>query len=257
MPRIPIRSALLLGLVFLVAAPAAAQERTSAAYTSTSDLGDVRPFQAWITDATFTRGVDIEPELRFQDFDGASVLVAGARAAVWASDDLEAGGQWGFASIDPENGDGETGLRDLGAYARYRLPVQAEFDAAVGAAFTLPVGSEDVRAGNFDFRGFGALRYDVDGNLTLIGSAGLESVEFGNDRELGLFLGGGTIVPITEELATIAELNLSTATDVARLTGGLDYELPPGGHLRGAIALGLDDDAPNFELILGFAIPVY
>ena len=252
-----IRRFALLSISLLLITPAAAQERTSAAYTGTSDLDDVRPFQAWVTDAVFTRGIDIEPQLQQQDFDGASILIAGARAAVWTTDDLELGGNWGFASVDPDGGDGETGLRDLGLYGRYRIPVDPAWDVAVGGEFSLPVGDEDVGGGSFDFRGFGALRYDLDGNLTLIASGGLESIERFDDRELGLFLGGGTIVPLTEEVALITELNMSTASDAAQITGGVDFELPPGGHLRAALALGLDDDAPNWELIFGFAIPVY
>lgn len=254
MTRILALSALVIALAL---GDAAAQGRTSAAYTGTGDLSDVRPFQSWVSDATFTRGVDVEPEFRFQDFDFGKRLVAGARAAVWVNDDVEAGGRWGFASIDPDGGDGETGLRDLDAYARYRLPFDDAIQGAVGGEFSLPIGDEDVGGGSFDFRGFGALRYDVDGNLTLIGHAGFESIEIANDRELGLYFGGGAIVPLVEEAALIAELDISTAADTASLTGGVDFELPPGGHLRAALSLGLDDRAPDYELIFGFAIPVY
>jgi len=250
--------AFVLSLAILTWAPSAgAQMRTSAAYTGTSDLSDVRPFQAWVTDAVFTRGVDVEPELRLQDFDGGQVLIAGARSAVWLRDDTEVGVHWGFASFDPDRGDGDTGLRDLDVYGRYRLDVRGDLDMAIGSEISLPVGDESIGAGSFDFRGFGAVRYDIDGNMTLIGSAGLESLERFDDRELGIFFGAGTLVPLTEETTLIAELNLSTASDAAQLTGGVDFELPPGGHLRAALALGLDDDAPNYELILGFAIPVY
>lgn len=252
------RTFALCALVLTVLAPTVgAQTRTSAAYTGTDDLTDVRPFQAWVTDAVFTRGVDIEPELRYQDYDFGKLLIAGARTAVWVTNDIEAGGRWGFASVDPDVGDGNTGLRDLDAYLRYRLPIDEDFVASVGGEFSLPIGDAESGGDSFDFRGFGAMRYDVDGNLTLLASAGLESIEIGNDRELGLLLGGGTIIPMTEEVALIAELNFSTASDVAQVTGGVDVELPPGGHLRAALALGLDNDAPNYELILGFAIPVY
>lgn len=252
------RLALLACLPFLFAAEsAAAQERTSAAYTGTSDLDDVRPFRAWVTDAVFTRGVDVEPQLIRQDFDGASVLIAGARLAAWVADGFELGGDWSFASIDPENGDGDSGLRDLGVYGRYRIPVDESLVFAVGGESTIPFGDESVGGGALDFRGFGALRYDADGNLTFLANAGIESVERFDDHDLGLFIGGGTIVPLTEETAIIAEIDISTATDASQITAGVDYELPPGGHLRAAIGLGLDDDAPNWELIFGFAIPVY
>lgn len=247
---------LALALLFVVS-PASAQMRTSAATTGTGDLSDVRPFQAWVADAVFTRGVDVEPEFRFQDVDFAKFIVAGARVAAWVNPDLEAGGRWGFASFDPEVGDGGTGLRDLDLYARHRIPVDADLDLAVGTEIGLPIGDDDVGAGNFEFRGFVAMRHDVDGDMTLLANAGLESIERGDDREFGLLLGGGVIVPITEEAALVTELTFSTAAEIAQITGGVDFELPPGGHLRAALALGLDDGAPDVEVVLGFAIPVY
>ena len=243
--------------LLLVVSSASAQMRTSAATTGTGDLTDVRPFQAWVTDAVFTRGVDVEPEFRFQDVDFATFIVAGARLAAWVNPNLEAGGRWGFASFDPEGGDGSTGLRDLDLYARHRIAVDADLDLAAGAEIGLPIGDDDVGAGNLAFRGFGALRYDVDGDMTVLAHAGFESIERGDDRKFGLVLGGGVIVPLTEEAALVTELGFASASDAAQITGGIDFELPPGGHLRAALALGLDDGAPDVEVVLGFAIPVY
>ena len=156
-----VRSLICCALFLVLAAPVSAQDteyRSSAAYTTTGDLSDVRPFQAWVTDAVITEGVDIEPELRFQDFDFASRLVFGARAAVWVSERVEAGGRWGFSTFDPERGDSETGLNDLDVYARYRFPVRGEVDLAGGMEFGLPVGKDTIGAGTFDFRAFTASR---------------------------------------------------------------------------------------------------
>lgn len=252
-----VRSGLVVTALIALASPVSAQMQSSPAYTTTSDLTDVRPFLAWVTDATFTKGVDIEPVLVFGDSDNFSTLLAGTRAAVWVADGFELGGSWGFRSVDPSIGESRNGLDDLALYGRYELPVQTDATVAIGAEFTLPVGEEDVGAGNFDLNVFGAVRYDADGNATLFGHAGVQSIERGNDREAGLLLGGGILVPLTEELALVGELALGTASESAAILGGVDYELPPGGHLRAALALGLDDGAPDFELRLGFSIPVY
>jgi hypothetical protein len=244
-------------------APARAQMQSSAAYTTTSDLSDVRPFKAWVTDATFTRGVDLEPVLVFGDSDFGSTLFAGARVAVWVAEGFELGGGWGFRSVDPSGpGDNENGLDDLSLYGRYQLPLDVDPVVAIGAEFFLPVGKDEVGAGNFDVNVFGAIRYDANGNATLLGHAGVQSIERGGpgrgkDREAGLLLGGGILVPLTEELALVSELALATASESASILGGVDFELPPGGHLRAAVALGLDDGSPDFELLLGFSIPVY
>lgn len=249
--------ALVCAAALSLAAAAPAQMQSSSAYTTTDDLTDVRPFEAWVTDATFTKGVDVEPVLVFGDSDGFSSLLAGARAAVWVAEGFELGGSWGFRSVDPSVGDSRNGLDDLAIYGRYELPVEADATIAIGAEFTLPVGEEDVGASNFDVNVFGAVRYDANGNATLFGHAGVQSIELGDDREAGLLLGGGVLVPLTEELALVSELNLATASEAASILGGVDYELPPGGHLRAAVGLGLDDGAPDFELRLGFSIPVY
>lgn len=227
-------------------------------YTTTEDLRDVRPFQAWLTDATWTSGVDVEPVAEFANLDDASGIFAGAQGAFWLSEDFEVGGRWGFLSIDPENFDSESGISDLALYGRYRLGLAIDdTETAVGLVTTLPIGSEDVGQSNFDLQAFGALRYTTADGIAVLGQMGIDSQEVGDDRELGILLGGGTIIPVTEELAAIAELQLTTAIDYAAISAGVDYELPPGGHLRAALLLGIDDAAPDAELRLGFAIPVY
>lgn len=240
----------------LLASAASAQMQSSSAYTTTDDLSDVRLFLGWIPDATFTRGVDVEPWLRWGNYDRLSTISAGALAGVWVNEDLEVGGRWGFTSFDHDDFGEESGLNDLTLYGRYRLPLEVDPVVAVGGEFTLPVGDDDIGQGNFDFHVFGAMRYDVEGAVTLTAHAGIESVDR-RDREAGIRLGGGVIAPMTEELALVAELSLTTAYDWAAVLAGVDYELPPGGHLRAALALGLDDAAPDVELLLGFSIPVY
>ena len=248
---------LIVSVLALWLGPAAAQMQTSHAYTTTNDLSDVRPFKAWVTDATFTRGVDVEPVLVFGDGDDFSTLLAGVRAAVWVAEGFELGGSWGFRSVDPNVGDTNNGLDDLAIYGRYELPVETDATIAIGAEFTLPVGKADVGASNFDVNVFGALRYDANGDATFFGHVGVQSIERRGDREAGLLLGGGVLVPLTEELALVSELVFSPASDAASILGGIDFELPPGGHLRAALSMGLDDGAPDFELLLGFSIPVY
>lgn len=246
--------------LLLVAWPATvvAQMQTSSAYTTTDDLSDVRPFQGWLRDATFTPGVDLEPVLEIGNWDDFTTVFAGAQAAFWTTRDVELGGRFGVVNFDSDNGGSESGVSDLRLYGRYRLPIDSAATYAVGSSFDLPIGDEDVFESTFDFAFFGAMRYTVPDGVAILARVGIESLERGRDnRESGIFLGGGALVPVTEELAIVAEFDLTTAVDFAAITGGVDFELPPGGHLRAAIALGLDDQAPDVELRLGFAIPVY
>ena len=251
--------------VFPLSVAAQTQTRTAdrPAYTSTEDLNDVRPFQAWIQDAVITEGVDLEPVVEFSNLDFASILFAGARTDYWIRPDLEIGARYGVVHLDPTDFNGqrveaETGASDLLLYTRYLFPVQEGLPrVAIGAGFDLPIGSEKVQQGTFDFLGFVAARHEIVNGVELLGNAGIESLERRGKRENGLRLGGGAIIPLTDELAGIAEFAIGTAGEFAAISGGVDLELPPGGHLRGAISIGLDDGAPDYQLLFGLAIPVY
>jgi hypothetical protein len=255
-----------LGLVVQSTAWAQSSSRAAGrpAYTSTDDLTDVRPFDAWITDCVITEGVDIEPDVRWGNNDAFNVLNVDARLAVWAAPNLEVGGVFGLTSIDFDSNvlDDTTGASDLTLYGRYRFsggPGSDDPTFAGGMLFDIPVGDEDVLEGTFDFALFGAFRSSLANGVDVFANASIESLEprFVNDRENGIRLGGGAIVPITEEWAFIGEGNLGTADDSLTLTGGFDYELPPGGHLRLALTVGLDDGSDDIAFTAGFAIPVY
>lgn len=241
----------------LAAGPAPAQTTTpKPAFTTTDDLSDVRPFQGWFTDATITEGVDVEPELQFGNGDFFTRLFAGARVAAWVRPNLEVGGQLGIVNYDFESAGSETGLSDLRTYARYRL-LDSEVDFSVGGVLDLPTGSEDAGQSRLDLLLFVATRVPVGGGNEFTGSAGIENLD-GPDRETGVVLNGGLIVPVAEEVAVVGELNIRTAYDTAAtLSAGIDYEMPPGGHLRGGIAVGLNNNSEDVALFASFAIPVW
>ena len=232
--------------------PALAQRRTSPAYTGTGDLRDVRPFVSWFTDAVITQGIDIEPFLTMFD-DDADGVMAGARFSVWAVEALEVGGQMAYLDIQ----DGDSGLSDFLVYGRYALDMGEDLpDITVGGHIDLPTGEENVGESTVDFTIFAASRFDLVSGWTIHANAGLESLEFNDDRESGLLLGGGLIAPITGSLAALGEINIGN-NDYAAATFGADYELPPGNHLRAGFSIGLDDGAPDLVFQLAMSIPVY
>lgn len=247
-------------LATFVALPSAAQETTtnaSAAYTSTSDLSDVRLFQSWTADATFTPGVDLEPYFAWNNWNGFNTWSFGARVAMWVHDGVEAGGRIAWAGVDPDSFDGESGFGDIDLHLRYRLPVAFPGTVAAGGEVRLPTGSEDTGQNNTFVRIFGALRQDLGDAFTFTANLGFEYLELFGDDGNGISVGLGSIVPVTENLATVFELNLRTAIDYAVVSGGVDYELPPGGHLRGAGVIGLDDEAPDFGFQVALALPIF
>jgi hypothetical protein len=245
-------------LLLLLASNVESSAQRRSAFTTTDDLRDIRPFQAWITDATFTEGVDVEPVAELGSGDGYARQFYGANAAFYVARSLEMGARFGLSRLDPDGLDVRTGASDLRLYGRYRIDMRNEaLDFGAGAWFDVPLGKEEVGGETFDFSGFAAVRYRLSSGVGLLASGGLLSVEERSGRDTGIFLGGGSIFPITEELALIAEFNFNTTSNFTAITGGVDYELPPGGHLRGALSLGLEDGADDVRLFFGFVIPVY
>jgi len=250
--------------VFAAHTPAIAQtdsqtsgKTQSAAYTSTSDLSDVHLFQSWTSDAVFTPGVDLEPFYEWNDWPDGNTWSVGARVSMWVRDGMEAGGRLAWSGLSIDRGGDDNGFGDLDLHYRYRIPVKFPGTVATGAEVRLPTGDASTGQDNTIVRIFGAFRQDLGGAFTFAANLGFEYVElFGEDGN-GLAVGLGSIVPFTDNLAAIFELNLRTAIDYSAISGGVDYELPPGGHLRGALTIGLDDLAPDAGLQVALSLPVF
>lgn len=234
--------------------PSQRQTHGQPAYTGAVNLSDVRPVTNWFLDSTISDGIDAEPYFQLFD-DNRNGIATGLRIAAWSFESLELGGQLGYVNIDG----GESGMSDLLTYARYQIDLGQDMpEFALGGTVDIPTGKEEVGEGTVDFRFYGAGRYDVNQDLMIFGNLGFESLEmpFIDDRENGLMLGAGLMVPLTNDLVTIGEFNLGN-NDFAAVTGALDYELPPGGHLRAGLALGLDSGAPDVLATFALNIPLY
>jgi hypothetical protein len=206
-------------------------------------------FQTFFEDAPIATDFYWEGFFQYLAYDGdISVIDLVALGALPVGPLTQLGGGLGFRNISP----GNSGLTDLVVSGRHNI-LQTPAAVSVGALLTLPIGSEDNGQSNFNFSGFGALRYPLESGQVLTGAFGLEFVEQGNDREAGFLLAGGVIVPAATGLHFIGEINIRSRSDYALISGGLDYVLQGiGGKIRGAIGLGLDDGAPDFALRAGY-----
>lgn len=243
-----------------VSGPVMAQtggQNSTSATASNSGTPGVRLFNSWVADAVFTPGVDLEPLFDMEFYDGGNLWFGGARVAAWVADGFEAGGRIGWAGYDPDEFDGDSSFADLDLYARFRVPVEFGGTLAAGSEVRLPTGSSDAGQDNTIVRIFGALRQDMSGAFTFTANLGFEYMELFGDDGNGLTMGLGSLVPLSDELTATVEFNLRTAFDYAMLTGGLDYRLPPGGHLRGAFGIGLDSEAPDAQVQIALALPVF
>ncbi|MDW7682381.1 MAG: transporter [bacterium] len=244
---------------------------------------NVRLFQSYFFDVPIAKTIYLEPGLEYATsstkFLGTkfsiSSFVVGAKGGYPINEKIELGAQLGFLNLSADPGDSESGLTDVGVYGRYNIITQDALNFSAGALVTLPIGEEKVGQSNLNFGAFGAIRYSLDNGFVLTGNLGIifyettttdykqtgtdqwgypiyEYVEETN-RENYLNLGFGGIYTVSPELNIVGELTIKTEMDYMMLSGGVDYLLGTG-RLRGALGLGLDDGAPDFQIMLGYGL---
>ncbi len=236
---------------------------------------DVRFFQFFYKDGALIQNGYADAGIAYMDYDNASAFHIGAQGGYQIMPKIQVDGEVNLINWDTEYTDGETGLSDILISARYLLfepgvekfsqPGTSKLQATVGGYATLPVGSEDVNQGRFNFGAFCAARYPLENGLVVAGNIGLDIIETSkvviniggidgvyieedDDHELALSLGGGLIYPMNDRLSIVGEANLVTEGDYFMMSGGADYQLGSAGRVRAALGVGLDDGAPDFML---------
>jgi len=213
---------------------------------------NVRLFQTFFQDAAVAQQPFGEAALGYADFGPANSVDLGVDAGLPVSPQFEVGVGLHFININPDFGDGNSGITDLPVFGKFHFPSRNGSQLSAGGFITLPIGSEDIGQGNFNFGGFGSLRHPLASNTVLTGTAGLNFLDIGNDREASLLVGGGLIYEMNPDLNFISELNLQTKTDASLLTGGIDYESGLNSHFRAVLGIGVDSGAPDFLLRVSF-----
>ncbi len=215
---------------------------------------DVHLFQSYFYDAPIAKVGYGQGGFLFADYDYANSFNLGVMGGYPINEKIEVGTQLYYVNYSPENGNGQSGISDLGAFGRYNVYNEKQINISTGAMLTLPIGSEDVGQGDFNFGAYGAIRYSLQNKMALVGTLGLFFIENINDkRDSFLLLGFGTIYPVNPQLNIVGELHIWSENDYMMLSGGADYMLG-SGRLRGALGLGLDDGAPDIMLIGSYSI---
>lgn len=190
--------------------------------------------------------------LTFADYNFANFLFFGGQIGFPLGYNFELGITLNFLNVDPEFGNNSSGLTDPTVVGRY-LVQEGETDISVGAGLTLPLGEEEVGGGDgVDLNIFGALRHYLNASLAISGVLGIDFVEdFDEDYDASLRLGGGVIYQTNNpDLQLIGELLILSEGDFSILSFGVDYRVGNASRLRPALALGLDDGAPDVSLVL-------
>lgn len=202
-------------------------------------------FQTFLLDAPTARSPFGEAGLGISDFDGGSILDVGVRGGFPLAERFEIDGELDFRNVDPDGGDGSSGLTDLFVSGRYNFQ-RGPTPVSAGMYVTLPIGSDDIGQGDTDIGFFGALRHPISRSFVLTSTA---SLNFDDGGDTDLLLAGGGIIRASRALHIVTEFNLRTDGNYALLSGGFDYRSSSDTHLRGSLGLGVDDGAPDVAVL--------
>jgi hypothetical protein len=256
--------------LFLSSAVAVAQgTQTSGGTTAATHSSSLdRLYVNFIEDAMIVDEQRWEGWFQYDDSDFIDVAALYGQAAFQIWRNSEIGGRVGFGKTDSSSGaeDG-TGATDFDLWAKYYWNLgDRGTEMSAGAIVTIPTGDDSAGLGMdaFALKGFGAIRYSLN-HLVLTGTLGLQTNDNGQtlgsgelDGDISFTAGAGVIIPWSDAFSFIGELSWKSARfegldDDARLLGGLNLRLSDRGMLRPAVAAGLDDGAPDFEFIIGYA----
>ncbi len=269
-------------LMLPVVTPAQSQSTTVAnASPATASPDDRRFVQIFIHDAAIVVNLWLEGQLRLQSLsNNDDAFRVGPVFAFSPVDRLEIGGRIDYIDRDVPGGGSESGLGDTTAWAKWQFfhnPVQF----TVGVELFLPTGDEDafLGTGEFDIGVFGAVRKNLDeayitgyfgfrdNGDSAVGGDVLPS-ELKLKGDTSIFLGGGVMFPLNDRFALSGELRVETeryegsgkaekavegGESLIDLTVGGYWYLSKEATLRAGFGIGLDDGAPDWQLIVGFA----
>lgn len=214
------------------------------------------------------------PQFRYQKWENSKAWLVGPVFA-WSPKGLpalEAGTRFFLMNTDPKEGSSSTGFSDIDIWGKYQFLTDPLMLSA-GLSFTLPTGGEKMvhpwATGEFNFELFGASRYYISDILALVGHLGLR-INADADKKIGgnkvkiegetqFEFGAGIIWQAIEKLDLKAELNFATepykdTDNEIEITFAGEYFFSDRFSADLGIGIGMDDAAPDFELILGALI---
>lgn len=255
-------------LASLAAPGALAEDDPAATNRITAEAGITeRLILGFDTEAALVDQQWWEGQAEISDDDAFDATIARLVVAFQPIRDFEFGGRVGFGSTDTSGflPDG-SGATDLDLWGKYFLGVAGKDTSfAVGALATVPTGDDTAGLGNdaFSFGGFVSIRQPLD-RATLSGAFGVRVHEDGTtlgvplEGETSAFLRVGVLGPVRPNLTVFGEAQVESErfrrldTDF-RLLGGTNWKVTERGVVRGGIAIGLSDGAPDVQVIGGYA----
>ncbi len=228
---------------------------SSITFSQESTKDDVRLLGNFFIDAAQPSSIYFAGDFTYADFDSGSGIALAGRAGLPITELIDVGSQWAYINRDFDGGGDASGLSALELSARYHLALADNpMKISLGGLFTLPIGADEVGGDSFNFGAFAAMRYPAQDNLVLTGNLGLYSIEVADDREFSLHMGGGAIFELEPTINLIGELVIQTEEEYTMLTGGADIQLDSNIRLRPSLGIGLNDGAPDIQLMGEFLL---
>ncbi len=230
--------------------------------------GADRLFISFAEDVPVVENYRGEFRLDYQDadrYDSVAGRVVGA-IQLKGLPDVELGARVGLGDGDIQGGPGESGLTDLDIWGKLQLGPRDNGSAyGFGFVTTLPVGEEvpglgaDSLATKFFYTArrpleWAILSYNAGIQVNQDGTLGGVPVE----GEVSPSLGAALIFPTGESFTVVAELyaageRFKNQDADIRLLGGVNWKIADYWHVRGALAIGLADGAPDLALTAGIS----
>ncbi len=181
---------------------------------------------------------------------------------------VEIGGRLGLGSRDlPVGFPDNSGLTDLDLWAKYDIgpTLRGQVHFSAGALMSWPVGDEE--SGNgldaYRIKLFGAGRRSVPwgavsfhAGIRLNGDG--ESLGVPLDGRTSVAVGAALIAPVTAVVSVIGEGTFESESyegvgTAGRVLGGVNWNVAGSWIVRGALAFGFGDGAPDTQFIAGLA----
>jgi hypothetical protein len=261
------------------AEPAPANPATTT--TSASNGMSDRLFLAFAQDAALVKSQWWEGQIEY--FDGSKGVPTDAWilrgvVAFRPVKSLEVGGSFGIGNTNASgNRPDGTGATDLEAYGKWVFVDGApNTDFAVGLLFTIPTGDDTVGLGfnSFASQAFGSVSYRLENVAVIGGHVGLclngDGEYQGQDLngKASFELGFSALFPLANQVSLVGEIqsqtarfdndnpspnNLIGAESATQILGGINWRAFGRGMLRGAVAFGLTEGAPDFSVLMSYA----
>lgn len=215
-------------------------------------LDDVFLLRSTEQDARVASAPWLDGRLFHNVFETSSYSYLGVRAGLPISPKLETALGLDYFRSSSDFTDGTSGLTDLFVYGKYNFSRQAT-RLSTGAFVTVPIGSEEIGEGDVDVGIFVAARHPLNERTAVTGKVSLDYFRIADDDSDPSFrFHGGLIRRVSERVAVLGEVLVSTAVTTAELSAGVDYGLTQAGRLRGAVGMGLNDKSSDLSFIVSY-----